>query len=789
MRLSSKLILGVLFVLSACSSSPEGIDVRVDGGPTSDTGVDVDAGACGGARACGDTCCGAGEVCSLESTCCAREDLCGSTCCGAGQVCEGAVCHNDCGENARCQNDEGGEFCCSAGEVCALDRCFRPTTSCTDFYDCPTDQYCEPTLSQCLPNPEGEECIATPRGGDVTPTLLWHWQATEGDFEQSSRVMVTPIVANLTDDNEDGAINHFDMPDVVFTSAAGTLWDGAGVLRVVSGDTGAKIFSLEEPAMDPESPVAVGDIDSDGFPDIVGCVYRSRSEAGDVAAFTHTGALKWRTSDPRVQCGGAGVSIADVDNDGHPEVVVRYTVINGEDGTVDWSRECVNAPTNMARANSPCDFTTAANLDSDPELEIIGGNQAFNADGSVYFDRSMDFTDGYPAVADLDLDGQPEIVVVQSGFPMPRVYAGHHTILVLDNEGNTLWGPIDSHQGHAPADATALDQIAGGGPPTVANFDEDPEPEIALATGYGYAIFEGDGTPKWFAPTVDASSRKTGSSVFDFDGDGVAEAVYNDEYWLRVFDGRTGEVRYCECNTTGTLFEYPVIADVNNDGHAEIAVVSNTLLGSRCPSDRDLDECTMARIAAGDTEGTDGVRLFGGPSRDWVRSRRIWNQHAYHVTNITEDGTVPMTEMPNWTTPGLNNFRSNVQPGASNAPDLVLTDLSVDISECPTQMVFNVRVRNDGWAGSLSSVPVTAYVESAPGVYTRIGRQITTRTLLPGDSEVLEFPYSLSGRDPSTEVHFRAVINDADDVTDESLHECRDLNNDGETNGSCLLLL
>ena len=159
MRLSSSLILGFVLVVSACSTRPGGPEIRNDGGPTLDAATG-DAGACDGARTCGETCCGAGEVCTLESTCCAREDLCGSTCCGAGQVCEGAVCHNDCGENARCQNDAGGEFCCAAGEVCALDRCFMPTTSCTDFYDCPSDQYCEPTLGQCLPHPEGEECIA-----------------------------------------------------------------------------------------------------------------------------------------------------------------------------------------------------------------------------------------------------------------------------------------------------------------------------------------------------------------------------------------------------------------------------------------------------------------------------------------------------------------------------------------------------------------------------------------------------------------------------------------------------
>lgn len=48
----------------------------------------------------------------------------------------------------------------------------------------------------------------------------------------------------------------------------------------------------------------------------------------------------------------------------------------------------------------------------------------------------------------------------------------------------------------------------------------------------------------------------------------------------------------------------------------------------------------------------------------WVRSRTIWNQHAYAVTHVNEDGTIPRTSdwINNWDDPKLNNFRQNV-PG------------------------------------------------------------------------------------------------------------------------------
>src|SRR5207244_2394757 len=77
----------------------------------------------------------------------------------------------------------------------------------------------------------------------------------------------------------------------------------------------------------------------------------------------------------------------------------------------------------------------------------------------------------------------------------------------------------------------------------------------------------------WSAPTQDTSSRVTGSAVFDFDGDGRAEVVYNDERFLRIYDGATGAVRFSTPNWSGTLYENPVIVD--GDCGAQIVVCSN----------------------------------------------------------------------------------------------------------------------------------------------------------------------------------------------------------------------
>ncbi len=754
-----------------------------------DAGGDDDAGAarCGDGRPrCGESCCGTEEVCGTDEVCCVVDALCGGRCCGAGEVCEGALCRLDCGGTTRCVAEDGSERCCGAGEVCAAGSCFLPTTSCRDFVDCPDGQYCDRELRTCLPRPGGEACEEMLRGGAVVPTLLWHWDGRGATMSAWNQVMMTPVVVQLTDDDGDGDVDQDDVPDVVFNTFQGTSYTRNGVMRAVSGADGSSIFDVTDSSLRviPDAQIAAGDLDGDGLVELVTCASPAGGamDRGELVAFEHDGTLKWR-GPPEVSCGAAAPFIADLEGDGMPEVVVRYSVLDGVTGTLRWRRACRNIGGYAvgARHHVPCDYSTAADLDGDGHLEVVGGNVAYRFDGSEFYDRSEDFRDGYPAVADLDLDGVPEVVVVLSAFDGTTRLDGDHHVRALRADGSNLWGPVDINPAMPPPAFSARGN-GGGGPPTVANLDDDPEPEIGLAGGAGYVVLEPDGAIKWFAPTLDNSSRKTGSSVFDFDGDGVAEIVYNDEYWLRVYEGSTGRVRYCQCNTSATHWEYPVVVDVNADGHAEIVVVSNDAFRGRCPIDQDLDECTMARIMAGETDGAHGVRVFASPERDWVATRRVWNQHTYHVTNVTESGAVPSPERANWRIEGLNNFRQNVQPRPRSLPDPKPEDLAVDVRGCPERMLFNFRLVNRGWAALPAGVEAVVSVDAGSG-YVELARVTSSRRLLPGQFEAFEVPFL----DPPAAgpVRFRVEVRSggADETKD-----CRTENNVAETEGACFQL-
>jgi hypothetical protein len=221
------------------------------------------------------------------------------------------------------------------------------------------------------------------------------------------------------------------------------------------------------------------------------------------------------------------------------------------------------------------------------------------------------------------------------------------------------------------------------------------------------------------------------------------------------------------CNTTGTLRELPVIADVDNDGHADIVVVSNDYSSITC-------------------EGTKqtGVRVFGDELGLWVRTRRIWNQHHYHVTNVNEDGSIPAQEPANWLTEGLNNFRQNVQPkGEFSAPDLVV-DLR---AQCFNGYEAVATVRNIGQAAVPAGV-VVGFYDGDPSLGAKLlGSGLTTKSLYPAEAEEVilggaNVPLPIQ----NGEADLWVVVDDG--MPEHPWHECRTDNNTHNQPNACELI-
>ncbi|MBN1771792.1 MAG: VCBS repeat-containing protein [Deltaproteobacteria bacterium] len=742
---------------------------RPDGGDDADVvevGPEAEAG-CPPARVCGDTCCAEGEVCG-GGLCCAPADLCGGVCCGPDRVCDDDRCRLACDEDRVACGVGDEAVCCAVGAICYLGECLEPGEECSRSGDCPDGYYCEPTLGRCLPRAGGEPCEYRPETGPFEMTVEWSWDGDPEVLPSHYQVMMAPMVASLTDDDGDGRIGAEDVPEVVFSTFQGNDYWGNGVLRAISGADGSRVWPAADPGYrtTPGGEIAVADVDpTSPGPEVMACSASARASGTEPARAGHLlivaadGTLlrRFDTAPNDVPCGFDAPAVGDLDGDGVPEIVVRWLVAHG-DGTV--VRRVREAPGTTGPYNA------LADVDGDDNLELVGAQGAYRADGTAVWERFEDAPGrpalpvGAVALADLDLDGDPELVVVANG---------NHSIQALDAAtGNDVWGPYDINPPEMAAEVAANGNPSGGGPPTIGNFDDDPNPEVAFAGGFAYVVFDHDGSRLWWFRTRDLSSRVTGSSLFDFEGDGVAEVLYNDELDFRVFRGPDGTVLLERCNTSGTLREFPIVADADGDGQAEIVLMQNNY--------------SSALTCRDGTPNGHGIKLLGHPRGQWVRTRRIFNQHTYHVTNVEEDGTVPVHETRHWTAPRLNRFRLNVQPeGVFDAPDAVLADLAAGLHDCPASIALSVRVVNRGAAGIPAGLPVTFYrLDGTDRI--RLGRVVTTRALLPGESERVELnPAFVPPAGGESDLYrFTAVVNDPDDEPLPTFNECRPGNNESE---------
>jgi hypothetical protein len=62
------------------------------------------------------------------------------------------------------------------------------------------------------------------------------------------------------------------------------------------------------------------------------------------------------------------------------------------------------------------------------------------------------------------------------------------------------------------------------------------------------------------------------------------------------------------------------------------------------------------------------IAVYQDAQRRWWPTRRIWNQHAYHVTNVREDGTIPAHMKPSWKYENTFRINSHIQPGGDCKP-------------------------------------------------------------------------------------------------------------------------
>jgi len=672
-----------------------------------------------------------------------------------------------------------GDMPCADGEICAGGFCAPDLGPCSDDDDCDGDSYCcgegcrddggEPV---CIPygyGPRGTlnpECKGEPPEiGVFSPSVQCEWLGPGADdpYPDSKYVLSTPLVADLPNDSGAAA-------EIVVITYAGT--DGSssapGVIRILNGQTCALLESIydETDIVRANATAALADLDNDGTVEIV-----ARGNVGGAVAFSWDGSAfvkTWANSTPAVGGKGQnwdGPSIHDLDDDGLPEVLVEASVYNGQTGELlyDGSPLMGTKPFNGM-------IPIAGDFEGDGVVELLYPDiphiTYFGWSGSAWTEKGplMEYMGTHYAIADFGTVG-----AAPADFDFGNLDGIAEIVAVVDETGLVTIHALDGQR------VFELNTADRGGPPTIADFDADGFPEVSIAGETRIRVFDPDcvGAPagcesegvRWSQPTQDASSAQTGVAVFDFEGDGKAEVVYADECFLRVYDGTSGEVLYSAYRTSGTWYESPVVADVDRDQNTEI-VVNNAYYvacgdtpsmpfvdpihrGVRCDDDAgcipggncvdgycrcaDSNDCDSGMTCATPIDGTPGtgdvcrathpnsaeaaggIRVLRDRLDRWVSSRSIWNQHAYSITNVNDDGTIPRTSdvLLNWQQPGLNNFRQNVQgdTGYSDFPDITgaLSQDNVCVVDSSGEVTLTATVCNRGAKAVGADMPATFY--------------------------------------------------------------------------------
>ena len=715
--------------------------------------------------------------------------------CTSGLNCEGGVCTQTVGEGDACNPSDN--LICAPSMECIGGVCKAITGSCTKSSDCTEkDSFCCLSAScgaigKCMPY-EGsvthdEMCRFTTKPGVFEAQVQCRWQPPADDqWPKSKKVEMPPIVGHFGNKkgiNTTVAVYSFNARGEESSNA-----DVLSVIRFIDPQTCDTLESIRvNLAHWWNHYPAAADLNDDGYLEFI--VVNSGNKAV---------AYKWNGSAHEVYwtadtASNGPMAVYDVNGDGKPEVIAGTTVLNGQTGKAIFKGEGAGYKT-----------FSLGNFDNDPN----GYASQLRNDGIYKWDNAKskwvqklkisgkkhtayaDFGTPGATAADFDfthLDGSPEYVFSGGGVLM--VYASHQK-----SDGTLEAQKVMNVTLLAAADGTAAD----GGPVTIGDFNNDGLPEIGIASSGYFGVYDpkckayeagkcADKNVLWERWSQDKSSGETGSSLFDFDGDGQTEAVYADECFTRVYDGKTGRVLFSTRRSSATSIEAPVIVDVDDDGSAEILMGSDNAKncyndtsseplkatasgnnavdpiheGIRCTENADCptnacdtsiglctctsdDQCNTQYIKG--TDGKDkilqqyvcadpihpdvgfmrydasknkrvlvqkrGTRPAGASYKvcratrkyedigaadlmilkdrldRWVSSRNIWNQHAYNIINIEDNGRTPApkTWLANWAAkltdktidltgaprPKYNNFRLNSQGeyGAGMAPDI-----------------------------------------------------------------------------------------------------------------------
>jgi hypothetical protein len=519
-------------------------------------------------------------------------------------------------------------------------------------------------------------------------------------------------------------------------------------ILIIDSKTGTTKKEILTPFIDNDlSGIAIADVDNDGIPEIFFEAGAYSPNPNSVYAklfcYSANGILKWASIDrvdvfPHIRDFVGGTpAVADFNQDGIPEVYVNNKIYNSLTGIKLADGGANGIGVEFAQNYYIDALSVAADLDEDTtDLELAAGYTVYKV--IIKNPNGILGNSMTPHNIQVDntyRDGLTTISDINLDGKLDIIV----TSPGLTNRALVYVYTLRNGTPTLLAKAYPASQISTAiGPPVIGSIVSSGVPSILFTRIYNLFAYTYNGTTTLISNwnlNTSDSSGFTNLTMFDFNNDGVQEIILRDENNLLIVDGSS---------------KLPKVI-------ARETCLSGTWAENPIVGDVDNSGHAKICIPCGFTSDDyyGRITIFGSPDSlpGWAPARGIWNQYAYNPLQINDDLTVPRVQknQATYMNGKYNNFMQQESYVDSNGfvkkPAASLTGKIHCINYDPLKndytITFDIYNRKDASAAADSNLAISFFNGDPTGAGTLIGHYYTLRSIYPGDSLLnLEFKFS-----------------------------------------------
>ncbi|MEQ9425954.1 MAG: hypothetical protein RJQ09_16130, partial [Cyclobacteriaceae bacterium] len=468
---------------------------------------------------------------------------------------------------------------------------------------------------------------------DVTEDPTFSLKLQWSSANQTIQNSSTPAIGDIDSDG---------IPEIVTTNHL------SGTVSIIDGATGDLEVQFNLP-FTPRRDVSIAMLEEGD--DACGLIFVTGITNRNVAAYDCTGTEVWRVSIDSENRYPGLLSIADFDEDGNPEVYYGTEIRNAADGTLlvdsdeDFLYETSNSPVAVDMFDDA--FCTdcaglelvdagrvfAVNLSSGTLTELANMNDLLETN-QILIDRGVPLSERMYSPKATPSWGE------QSTMTSVADLNGDENIDVIFQAalGNSYDDPTTIFfwdVANSTVDFyqdTTNNHPRGAGRVNIGDVDGDGQLNLSFVSNKKLYSLDENLDEIWTFDIKEGSSGITGCTIFDFNGDGATEIVYRSEDQLFILDGRNGDA---EVKQTVTC--------VSRTFHDYPIVADVDSDGS---SEICIPCATDDNISFSPYSGSidSQIRIYESDGEQWLPSRPVWNQHAFFNVNVNDDLTIPQQQ-------------------------------------------------------------------------------------------------------------------------------------------------